>query len=140
MKRKGRLRHNRRLEQLLKCEAPNSLGLSKRCPPSDRAAWPTAATPSPKARGFTDFIRGIYNLSHDVTVLGRCVTTYLLSAVKLLGTTESQGRSNLAPKTHLLQQTGPKWPEGHFKVVQKHRSIPKAMFLSISIFFFPSAD
>lgn len=30
----------------------------------------------------------------------------------------------------------PPRPEGHFKVVQKYRSIPKAMFLSKSIFFF----
>jgi len=60
----------------------------------------------------------------------------LLNAIKLLGTTENQGRYNLAQKMYFLKQICPQWPEGHLKVVQKYRSIPKAMFLSVSIFFF----
>lgn len=126
---KGRTRHNQTLQNL----GPQIHWVRARNPPFQTGR---PMTPQLKVQGFPDFIPSIQSLTHDVTALSRRVTTYLLNTIKLLGTTQNRGRCNLAQKMYFLTQICPKWPEGHSKEVQKYRSVPKAMFLSISIYFF----
>jgi len=114
-------------------EAPSFSGSEQRNPTAERSMADSGGTESPRFHRFHPWHlepdpqrNGPGQMCHCRFVEHHKVAWHNRKLRKIRSCSEdTYSEANIPPR-----------PEGHFKVVQKYRSIPKAMFLSKSIFFF----